>query len=105
MIKKIFAALGILVALILLIAGVWIGSHWQLIKDFQPMASGAYSKFMCSCMFVEGRAEEECHNWSRLILPIQTCDIDGEAKTVTVKALGYTSTAAYVKDRYGCTLK
>lgn len=103
--KKFIQLLLILIVIILVGAGAWITANLKDIKAFLPMASAAYAKFMCSSLFVEGKTEEQAHNWSKLALPVQRCDIDYEKKTVTAKGLGKTSTARYVSERFGCTLE
>jgi len=102
--KKILKITGLALIAIIVAAGLYVAANWTTIKNFLPMASGAYAKFMCSSMFVEGKDEEAARNWSRLSLPIQECVIDRGKKTVTVRALGKTSTARYINERFGCTL-
>ena len=103
--KKIIKFFGILAAALILLVGIFIAANWTDIKNFQPMASGAFSKFMCSCMFVEGRSEEECQNWSHLSVPQQNYSVDRAKKSVTATALWYRNTSRYMGDRYGCTLE
>ncbi len=103
--KKIGKIAGIILIAIILVLGILLAVNWSDIKNFQPMASGAFSKFMCSCMFVEGRTEEQCKNWSRLVVPQQSYSINRKEKSVTATALWYTSTAQYVNKRFGCSLK
>jgi hypothetical protein len=98
------------ILLIVLLAGVLAASFWVLVNRqnlvaFQHMPSGAYSKFMCSSLFVVGMTEQEAKDWSALSVPIQSLHIDYEQKTVTSRALFYTSTARFVDERYGCTLE
>lgn len=103
--KKIGKILGIFILAVVLLIGIFVGANWTDIKNFQPMASGAFSKFMCSCMFVEERSEEDCKNWSRLIIPQQSYSVDKEKKSVTATALWYSNTSRYVGKRFGCTLE
>jgi len=103
--KKIAKLLGIILLAIVLLVGIFVGANWSDIKNFQPMPSGAFSKFMCSCMFVEGRSEEECKNWSRLSVPQQGYSIDLKKKSVTAKSLWYNTTSRYMGDRFGCTVE
>jgi ribosomal protein L18E len=46
--------------------------------------------------------EESAREWATI--PVQDVKIDHEGKRVTVRALLYSSTAAYQGERYGCTL-
>lgn len=85
--------------------GILLASNWKDIKNFQPMASGAYAKFMCSCLFVEGRTEEQCKIWSRLSIPQSSYIISKKNKSVTSTALWFSSSAHYKSKRLGCTLK
>lgn len=89
----------------LVLLGIYIGANWRDIKNFQPMGSATFSKFMCSCMFVEGRSEEQCLIWSRVVIPQQSYSVNKNEKSVTSSALWYTSTARYRNDRFGCTLE
>ena len=93
------------VGLLLISFAIVLAANLGAIIDFLPMASAAYSKFLCSCLFVEGKPEEQSLIWSRQIVPAGEIDIDYSAKTVTVKALGQTSRARYVSERYGCLLE
>lgn len=103
--KKIAKLFGIILLAIVLLAGIFVGANWSDIKNFQPMPSGAFSKFMCSCMFVEGRSEEECKNWSRLSVPQQGYSIDLKKKSVTAKSLWHSTTSQYRGERFGCTVE
>ncbi len=103
--KKIAKLIGIIFLTVFLLVGIFIGANWTDIKNFQPMASGAFSKFMCSCMFVEGRSEAECKNWSRLSVPQQSYSVNQKEKSVTATALWHKSRARYQNKRFGCTLE
>ncbi len=103
--KKTVKLLSIIILAIVLLLGIFIGANWSDIKNFQPMASGAFSKFMCSCMFVEGRSEEQCKNWSRLVIPQQGYSVNKKEKSVTATALWYSNTSRYRDERFGCTLE
>ena len=95
----------VILVILLSIAGIYITINFKKISDFTHVASGTYSKWMCSCLFVEGRSEEACHNWSRHFIPIDKCTIDHEKKSVTVKSLGRTNSAQYMSREFGCTLQ
>ncbi|HPV98453.1 MAG TPA: hypothetical protein PLZ78_11530 [Spirochaetota bacterium] len=103
--KKILKIALILLLVVIVGIGVWVAANWRDISAFLPMASGAYAKFMCSSIFVEGKTEEAAHNWARLALPVSSCVVDYEKKTVTVKGLGHKNTARYAGARFGCTLE
>jgi hypothetical protein len=103
--KRAMKIAGILLLIIILTVGILLASNWKDIKNFQPMASGAYAKFMCSCLFVEGRTEEQCKIWSRLSIPQSGYTINKKDMTVTSTALWYTSTARYKDKKLGCTLE
>jgi hypothetical protein len=103
--KKIMKIALILVLVILVGVGVWVAANWKDISAFLPMASAAYAKFMCSSIFVEGKTEERARNWSRLSLPVSSCEIDYKNKSVTVKGLGRVNTARYRGARFGCTVE
>jgi hypothetical protein len=83
----------------------WIVIHWKDLRAFQGMPSGAYAKFMCSSLFVEGKSEEQARIWSRMPVPVKEIQIDYTHKSVTARSLFHTSTARYVDERYGCTLE
>jgi hypothetical protein len=96
--------LGI-VGVALVIALVWAALNWSDLRAFQPVASGAYAKFMCSSLFVEGKTEEQARNWAKVSVPVKEIEIDYANKAVTARALFYTNTAQYVNERMGCVLK
>ncbi len=74
-------------------------------RDFLPVTSGAYAKFMCVSMFVLGMTEEQARSWSHLPLPYQKMRIDYKTKTVSVTAWGVTSVARYIDERHGTVLE
>jgi len=102
---KILKILLILLVIVILGLGTVIGVNFKDIKNFLPMASGVYAKFMCSSMFVEGKNEEQARNWSRTVIPVKSYKVDFKNKSVTATALGKTSTARYISERFGCTLE
>jgi hypothetical protein len=87
-----------------LIAGIWIAANWQHVKNFPYIISSFSAKTACSCLFVEGRDEASCRNYSRQYIPIQSMDISAADKIVTVKGLWITNRAKYTGKRYGCIL-
>ena len=97
--------LFIIIILLISTVGIYIIANYKKLSNFTHLASGTYAKWMCSCLFVEGRSEEACHNWSRHFVPINKCTIDHEKKTVTVKALGRINSANHVSKELGCTLQ
>ena len=101
-VKKIILAV---VVLAVVIGVVWVGIHWEELVNFRKMPSGAYAKFMCSALFVDEVSEEQARVIARVSVPVKEINIDYENKAVTARALFYTSTAQYVNDKYGCTLK
>ncbi len=101
---KILKLLLILLAVIILGLGIVAGANLKDIRAFLPMASAAYAKFMCSSIFVEGKNEEQARNWSRTVIPVKGYKVDYATKSVTATALGKTSTARYMGERFGCTL-
>jgi len=103
--KKILKIALILLLVVIVGIGAWVAANWKDISAFLPMASAAYAKFMCSSIFVEGKTEEAARNWSRLSLPVSSCEIDYTKKTVTVKGLGRENTARYKGARFGCTIE
>ncbi len=71
---------------------------------FPSIISSFYSKEFCSCYFVTEGTVEQCHNFARQWVPIQSFTLDKEKRTVTVKGLFVSTTARYTGDRYGCVL-
>ena len=103
---KIFKKIILPVVVIAVVVGVvWIGIHWEELVNFRKMPSGAYAKFMCSALFVDEVSEEQARVIARVSAPVKEINIDYENKTITARSLFYTSTAQYVNDKYGCTLK
>ena len=64
------------------------------------------AKDVCSCMYVMGRDEEYCRNWTKASPNLATITVDEEAKSVHTEALQYWSaTAVFVSDNQGCVLQ
>jgi len=62
------------------------------------------TKEMCSCLFVMGRTEEQCHSGLRMTFPyVVDLAIDVVGKTVSA-GTEFLSQARYEGDRYGCRL-
>lgn len=102
---KILKMTAAILVIVISAAAIWVSANFSDIKKIFPMASRTFSKFMCSCIFIEERNEEECRNWSRIPLPVSEFSIDRINRSVTSKAFGYTGTAKYKHERYGCTLE
>ena len=63
------------------------------------------AKDMCSCMFVQGRDEDYCRDWTKASPNLASLSVDTEAKTVYTEALQYWSaTARFVDAKQGCVL-
>lgn len=103
--KKFMKILFMILVIIIIIIGIVTITNWNDINNFRPMVSGAFSKFMCSCLFVEQRSEEQCLQWSKLDLPVSSYSVNQNEKSVTASALGKTSKASYTNERFGCTLQ
>ena len=100
---KMFLLIVLLVAVV--VGGIWVFINRKDLRSFQQMPSGAYSKFMCSALFVEGMPEDQARNFSRVSVPVIELQIDYENKSVTTWSLFHTSTARYINERFGCTLE
>jgi hypothetical protein len=104
-IGKLLLKVLLAVLLVAVIGGaVWVFLNWTDLKAFQGMPSGAYAKFMCSSLFVEGKPIEQARTWSQVSVPVQEISIDYTNKSVTARSLFFTNTARYINDRFGCTL-
>jgi hypothetical protein len=103
--KKAAKIIGIVVIIMVVAMGLFIMINWSDLKNFRPMAGNVYSKFMCSCLFVEGRTEEQCRNWSRVAIPVSAYKVDYKEKRVTATGLGLTGTSSYRGERFGCVLE
>lgn len=84
---------------------VYLAVNYKHTAAFPRIISSFYSKEFCSCYFVTEGTEEQCHNFARQWVPIQSFALDKEKRTVTVKGLFVTTTARYTGDRYGCILE
>jgi len=105
MIKKIIKRFFAVVGLLLLFAGIYLAVNFKHTAAFPSIISAYYSKEFCSCFFVTEGTVDECHNFARQWVPIQSFKLDQEKRTVTVKGLFVTTTARYTGDRYGCILE
>lgn len=105
MIKKIFKRFAQVLLLLVLGAGTYLGFNYRHSAAFPGIISSFYSKEFCSCYFVTEGMPEQCHNFARQWVPIQSFVLDKEKRTVTVKGLFVTSTARYTGDRFGCVLE
>lgn len=105
MIKKILKRLGQLLLLALLGAVIFLSINYKHTAAFPGILSAFYSKQFCSCYFVTEGTADECHNFARQWLPIQSSQVDKEQRSVTVRGLFVTTTARYTGDRYGCVLE
>lgn len=64
------------------------------------------AKDMCSCVFVQGRDEDYCRNWTKAAPNLATLVVDTETKSVHTEALQYWSArAVWVNEREGCVLE
>ncbi|GAB4444022.1 MAG: hypothetical protein OHK0011_26200 [Turneriella sp.] len=94
-----------LLAIVILGVVMFIAVNYKHVAAFPRIISSFYSKEFCSCYFVTEGTEEQCHNFARQWVPIQSFALDKEKRTVTVKGLFVTTTARYTGDRYGCILE
>lgn len=99
-VKRLFQALG----LVLLALVIFLLVNFKHTAAFPSIISSFYSKEFCSCYFVTEGTVDQCHNFARQWVPIQSFELDKEKRTVTVKGLFVTTTARYTGDRYGCVL-
>ena len=64
------------------------------------------AKDMCSCVFVQGRDEAYCRDWTMASPNVATMQVDMEQKSVTTEAMQYWSaTARFIDDEQGCVLE
>jgi hypothetical protein len=98
--KRVLQALGLAVVGALLFLLV----NFKHSAAFPSIISSFYSKEFCSCYFVTEGTVEQCHNFAKQWVPIQSFTLDKEKRTVTVKGLFVSTTARYTGDRYGCVL-
>lgn len=104
MIRKFAKRLLQLIALGVFAVVIFLLVNFKHTAAFPSIISSFYSKEFCSCYFVTEGTVEQCHNFARQWVPIQSFVLDKEKRTVTVKGLFVTTTARYTGDRYGCVL-
>jgi len=69
------------------------------------LASGFSAQEVCSCVFVMGRDEDFCAEWTRVSPDVAKFRVDHEARTVRARALGMGRTEArYTGEKTGCQL-
>lgn len=67
------------------------------------LGSGFSAKSVCSCVFVMGRDEDFCRDWSRVSPDVAKFRVDRDARIVTARVLGgWKQRAAYVDEQTGC---
>jgi hypothetical protein len=70
------------------------------------LASGFSAKEVCSCIFVSGRSEDECREWTRVSPNVARFRVDERDKVVTANALWMGKTRArYVDEKTGCVIE
>ena len=63
------------------------------------------AKDMCSCVFVQGRDEDYCRDWTKASPNLASLSVDMDTKTVHTEAMQYWSaTARFVDTKQGCVL-
>ena len=63
------------------------------------------AKDMCSCVFVQGRGEAYCRDWTKASPNLASLSVDMDSKRVHTEAMQYWSaTARFVDDKQGCVL-
>lgn len=71
--------------------------------NFGPVPSVYQTKELCSCVFVEGRSDQQCLDYvHQSAVPVKNTVIDREQKTVRASSLGITSTSRWKGPRDGC---
>ncbi len=69
------------------------------------LASGFSAQEVCSCVFVMGRDEDFCAEWTRVSPDVAKFRVDHDAKTVRARALGMgRTTARYTGEKTGCVI-
>jgi hypothetical protein len=71
---------------------------------FPKAISAFYSKEYCSCRFVELREHDDCHSYAQQMITVRNVQIDEQEKTVTSKALFFSTTAKWQSMRMGCMI-
>ncbi len=103
--KKIIKYLTRVLIATLVMIFIWVIFNWENISNFPNIISSFYAKEFCSCYYVMGLPEEQCHHYTKQYISISDFKIDKEKKTVTVSGLGKTNTAFFENSRVGCRLK
>ena len=69
------------------------------------LASGFSAKEMCSCLFVSGRPEAECKEYTKVDPAVAHYHVDWDGKSVRATALAMGRTSAHwVDERSGCVI-
>lgn len=92
------------VAAIVLLSGFYFWNK-KAIEDFAPSLSAFYAKSFCSCFFISERSINECHEYARQYIPIESFHLDEKISLVHVKALGKEARVFYVNEKEGCSLE
>lgn len=93
-------------------ASVWVkpppreGKAAKYDNGLFELASGFAAQEVCSCVFVMGRDEDFCAEWTRVSPDVAKFRVDHEAKTVKARALGMgRTTARYTGEKTGCVIE
>lgn len=92
----------------IVVAGVLIGVLFSIVygaqtaMDLFKTMPAYYSKELCSCMFVTGRAEGVCMEAIRQDIDPWTISIDMEHKKVYTSGFGRFMISEYSGEHYGC---
>ncbi|ATB30678.1 hypothetical protein [Melittangium boletus] len=92
------------VALLLVGGGTWYVANREHVSAFQGVLSAYTAKEYCSCRFVMGFSEKYCLGYARQYIPYSSLQEETDARRVTVRGLGLSSTATWVSPREGCHL-
>lgn len=104
-IRKILKYIGLAIGLVLALIAVFVLANWPQLSAFPGLPSAYEAKELCSCLFVEGRTQEQCEGFIRQdVVPIDGRTYDIEGKAVTVRALWTERRAHHVSARAGCVL-
>ena len=95
---------GAIVLAIFCALGIYIAANWQEARVFPRIISAYYAKEACSCIYVLGRDETQCHEMVRQYVPIAAFENDKNARVIRVRGLGRQSIARFIDDRHGCRL-
>lgn len=67
------------------------------------LGAGFNARMVCTCLFVHGRSEEACRDWTRVQPDLARFRVDEENKRVVSKVLGGGRTVAQLVDpQLGC---